>query len=69
MTYANNTIYPYVFITRSNSRFAIVAMYIDDLNIIETSGELNETIAYLMKEVEMKYLGEIKFCFNMHIEH
>ena len=37
--------------------FAIVAIYVDDLNLIGTSKELTKTAAYLMKEFEMKILG------------
>ena len=34
--YQNNPIYPYGFVKKSQSRFAIIAVYVDDLNIIET---------------------------------
>ena len=58
--YVNNTICPCVFIKRSDSGFAIIAVYVDDLNIIGTPEELNKTISYLKKEFEMKDLEKTK---------
>ena len=43
-SYVNNTICPCVFIKRSDSGFAIIAIYVDDLNIIGTLKELNKTV-------------------------
>ena len=52
--YNNDPIYPCVFIKRYQSQFVIIAVYVDDLNIIETPKELqkvavgkNNTIPYL----------------------
>ena len=67
--YVNNTNCSYVFIKRSNSRFAIITVYVDDLNIIGALIELSETIAYLKKEFDMKDLGKIKFCLSLQIDH
>ena len=36
-----------MFIKRSGSQFVIIAIYVDDLNIIETTDELSETVNYL----------------------
>ena len=44
-------------------------MYVDDLNLIGTPGELTITTKYLKKEFEMKELGKIKFCLGLQIEH
>ena len=52
--YMNNTICPCVYIQRSDSGFAIIAVYVDDLNIIRTPEELNKTVSYLKKEFEIK---------------
>ena len=64
----NNTISPCVFIKRSDSGFAIIAVYVDDLNIIETPEELNKTVSYLKKEFEMKDLRKTKFYLGLQIE-
>lgn len=67
--FKNNQISPCVFIKRSQSGFAIIAVYVDDLNIIGTPNELERTAKYLMKEFEMKDLGKTKFCLGLQIEH
>ena len=55
--YANNPIYPYIFIKKSEIEFAIIVVYVDDLNLIRTPEELTKTTKYLKKEFEMKDLG------------
>ena len=67
--FKNNQITPCVFIKHSQSGFAIIAVYVDDLNIIGTPRELESTVKYLMKEFEMKDLGKTKFCLGLQIEH
>ena len=56
----NNSICSYVFIKKVATGFAIIAVYVDNLNLIRTLGELIKTIDYLKKEFEMKDLGENK---------
>ena len=56
--YINDPICPCVFIKKSNSGFAIVAVYVDDMNLIGCSEELEKTAEYLKKEFEMKDLGK-----------
>ena len=67
--YANNPICPCIFIKKSEIGFAIIVVYVDDLNLIGTPGELTITTKYLKKEFEMKELGKIKFCLGLQIEH
>lgn len=67
--YKNNDVCPCVFIKRSGSEFVIIAVYVDDLNIIGTPGELSNAVEYLKKEFEMKDLGKTKFCLGLQIEH
>jgi len=47
--YNNDPICPCVFIKKSESDFIIVVVYDNDLNIIETYGEIPKTINYLKK--------------------
>ncbi|GKA76909.1 retrovirus-related pol polyprotein from transposon TNT 1-94 [Tanacetum coccineum] len=44
-------------------------MYVDDLNIIGTPGELPKAIECLKREFEMKDLGKTKFCLGLQIKH
>ncbi|KAL0549821.1 hypothetical protein IC582_014310 [Cucumis melo] len=48
---------------------AIIAVYVDDLNIIGSPEELSKAIEYLKKKFEMKDLGKTKFCLGLQIEH
>ena len=67
--YVNNPICSCIFIKKSKTRFAIIIVYVDDLNLVRTPKELTRTKNYLKKEVEMKDLGKTKFCLGLQIEH
>ncbi|CAL2247904.1 unnamed protein product [Prunus armeniaca] len=67
--YINDPICPCVFIKKSNSGFAIVAVYVDDMNLIGTPEEVIKTAEYLKCEFEMKDLGKTKYCLGLQIEH
>ena len=56
--YENNHICPCLFIKKFLKGFAIVEVYVDDINLIGTLEDLKETINYLKKEFEMKNLGK-----------
>ena len=60
--YANNSICPYIFIKKSKTGFAIIVVYVDDLNLVGIPEGLIKTTKYLKKEFEMKDLGKTKFC-------
>ena len=67
--YANNLICPYIFIKKSEIGFAIIVVYVDDLNLIGTLEELIRTVKYLKREFEMKDLRKTKFCLGLQIKH
>jgi len=67
--FENDKICPCIFIKKTISGFAIITVYVDDLNIIGTPEELTKTATYLKKEFEMKDLGKTKFCLGIQIEH
>ena len=67
--YKNDPICPCIFIKRLGSEFVIIAVYVDDLNIIDTRKELLEAVECLQKEFEMKDLGKTKFCLGLQIEN
>ncbi|KAM1628851.1 hypothetical protein ACFX2K_017216 [Malus domestica] len=60
---------PCVFIKKSHSGFAIVAVYVDDINLIRTPEELARTASHLKSEFEMKDLGKTRYCLGLEIEH
>ena len=63
--YKNDPLCPCVFIKRSGSEFVIIAVYVDDLNIIGTTNELSEAVGNIKKEFEMKDLGKTKLCLGL----
>ncbi|KAK1571786.1 hypothetical protein Q3G72_022923 [Acer saccharum] len=66
--YINNPICPCVFIKKSEFGFAIIVVYVDDMNLIGTPEELLKTAEYLKREFEMKDLGKTKYCLGLEIE-
>ncbi|KAM2805813.1 hypothetical protein COP1_046503 [Malus domestica] len=67
--YVNIELYPYVFIKNSHSGFAIVAAYVDDMNLIRTLEELGRTIAHLKLKFKMKDLRKTRYYLSLKIEH
>ena len=51
--YKNDFICPYVFIKKFEIGFSIIAIYVDDMNLIETPEELSKTAEYLKKKFEV----------------
>jgi Reverse transcriptase (RNA-dependent DNA polymerase) len=67
--YKSNIISPYIFIKRSISSFIIIAVYVDNLNIIGSSEEIEKTAKLLKNEFKIKDLGVTKLCLGLQIEH
>jgi hypothetical protein len=65
----NNDDCPYVFIRKSGTVFCIISVYVDILNIIGHTKDIDEASNYLKKEFEMKDLGKNQFCLDLQIEH
>ena len=61
----NNSICPCILINKVATGFAIIAVYVDDLNLIGIPEELIKTIDYLKKEFEIKDLGKTKYCLSL----
>ena len=49
--FANNLIYPSIFIKKLKIRFAIIVVYVDDLNLVGTPKKLTRLSKYLKKEI------------------
>jgi hypothetical protein len=67
--YSNNDDCPCVFIKKSSTGFCIISVYVDDLNIVGNTQDVDEARNHLKTEFEMKDLGQTKFCLGLHIEH
>ena len=58
-----------MFIKKSETGFAIVTVYVYDINLIGIPEELAKTAEYLKKEFEVKDLGKTKLCLGLQLEH
>ena len=45
--------------------FAIIVVYVDDLNLIRTPEELIKAANYFKKDFEMKDLGKTRYCLDL----
>ena len=54
----NNELCPCVFIKKSHSGFVIVAVFVNDMNLIGTPEELTRTAKHLKSKFEMRDLGK-----------
>ena len=57
------------FYQKSQSGFVIIVVYVDDLNLLGTTTEVDEAVIYLKTEFEMKDLGKTKYCLGIQVEH
>ena len=62
-------LYVHAFLLKSKIEFAIIVVYVDDLNLIRTLKALTRMANYLKREFEMKDLGKTKFSLGLQIEH
>ena len=67
--YISNQTCPCVFIKKSQSGFVIIVVYVDDLNLVGTTTEVDDVVIYLKTEFEMKDLGRTKYCLGIQVEH
>ena len=63
--YVNNSICPCVFINKSKFGLTIIAVCVNDLNLIVTPEELTKAANYLNNEFEMKDLGKTRYCLGL----
>lgn len=47
----------------------MVAIYVDDMNLIGTLEELSKTAKYLKKVFKVKDLRKTKLCLSLELEH
>jgi hypothetical protein len=67
--YSNNDDCLCVFIRKSTTGFCIISVYLDDLNIIGHTRDIDEAHNHLKTEFKMKDLGKTKFCLGLQLEH
>ena len=47
----------------------MIAICVNDMNLIETLEELSKIVEYLKKEFEVQDLSKTKFCLDLELEH
>jgi hypothetical protein len=67
--YSNSDDCPCVLIRKSATGFCIISIYIDDLNIIGHTKDIDEARNYLKMEFEMNDFGRTKYYLGLHLEH
>lgn len=67
--FANSKISPCVFIKRVGNELCIIAVYVDDLNLIGTPISVQHASSLLDREFEMKDLGVTSLCIGIQLEH
>jgi hypothetical protein len=65
--YSNNDDCPCVFIKKSETGLCIFSVYVDDLNIIGNTQDIDEARNHLKTEFEMKDLNKTKFCLGFNL--
>ena len=66
--YVNNPICP-LHLYKSKTGFAVITVYVDDVNLVGTLEELRKITKYLKREFEIKDLGKTKFCHDLQIKY
>jgi hypothetical protein len=54
---------------KSTTEFCIISVYVDDLNIIDHTKDIDEARNHLKTEFEMKDLSRTKFFLGLQVEH
>ena len=63
--FQNDQALPCIFILREKDGFVIIAIYVDDLNLVGTKDTIPRAIALLTSKFEMKDLGKTSFCLGL----
>ena len=63
-SFSNNDDCPCVFINKFLSGFCIIFVYVDDLNVIGSTRDIDEARNHLKTKFAMKDLGKTKFCLG-----
>jgi hypothetical protein len=58
-----------MFIRKSTTKFCIISIYVDDLNIIDHTKDIDEPCNHLKMGFKMKDLGRIKFRLGLQLEN
>jgi hypothetical protein len=60
---------PYIFTFKKSTGFVVVAVYVDDLNLVGTPETCTYVVNLLITQFEMKLLGKTSFCLGLQVTH
>ena len=60
---------PCLFILQHTSGFVVIAVYVDDLNLVGTPATCQHAIVLLTNQFEMKLLEHTSFCLGLQLTH
>jgi hypothetical protein len=60
---------PCLFTLKHHSGFVIIAVYVDDLNLVGTPETCQYAVKLLTNQFEMKVLGKTTFCLGLQLSH
>jgi hypothetical protein len=60
---------PCLFTLQHSSGFVVIAVYVDDLNLVGTPTTCQHAMDLLTNQFEMKLLGKTSFCLGLQISH
>jgi len=67
--FINDAFLPYIFIKQYMDGFVIIAVYVDDFNLLGTKSTCTATIELFLRKFEMKLLGQTTFCIGLQVFH
>jgi hypothetical protein len=60
---------PCIFTFKNSTGFVVVAVYVDDLNLVGTPETCTYVVNLLITQFEMKLLGKTSFCLGLQVTH
>ena len=67
--FTNDTTLPCVFVHKKGPEFVILAVYVDDINLIGTESACQYAIKRLESRFDIKFLGKTSLCLALQISH
>jgi hypothetical protein len=64
-----NATLPCIFVLRRDAHYVILAVYVDDINLVGTQKLCTEVEGLLTTKFEMKLLGKTTFCLGLQVHH
>ena len=67
--FSNDPTLPCKFVYKRNSDFVILAIYVDDINLVGTPNACRYATNYLKSQFDIKLLGQTTVCLRLQISH